>query len=123
MNNDTQQEIWNLHFKTIEGYMAKLAESQVDMNKSLNKLIARDEARFEIDKRVDSDLSELKEFKKNSEDIIKKAGKDQEFMEGLKQKVVYTVIAGAVFGVASYGGVLIYDNAGNKQKTEQVGKQ
>lgn len=122
MSSDNQQEIWNLHFKNIEGYMAKLAESQADMNKSLNRLIARDEARLEYDKRIESDIESLKKFKDDSEDIIKQAGKDQEFMAGLKQKVVYTVIAGAIFGIASYGGILIYDNAGQKQKTEQVSK-
>lgn len=102
--------------------MAKLAESQADMNKSLNRLIARDEARLEYDKRIESDIESLKKFKDDSEDIIKQAGKDQEFMAGLKQKVVYTVIAGAIFGIASYGGILIYDNAGQKQKAEQVSK-
>ena len=122
MSSDNQQDIWNLHFKNIEGYMAKLAESQADMNKSLNRLIARDEARLEYDKRIESDIESLKKFKDDSEDIIKQAGKDQEFMAGLKQKVVYTVIAGAIFGIASYGGILIYDNAGQKQKTEQVSK-
>lgn len=122
MNSDNQQDIWNLHFKNIEGYMAKLAESQADMNKSLNRLIARDEARLEYDKRIESDIESLKKFKDDSEDIIKQAGKDQEFMAGLKQKVIYTVIAGAIFGIASYGGILIYDNAGQKQKAEQVSK-
>lgn len=122
MSSDNQQEIWNLHFKNIEGYMAKLAESQADMNKSLNRLIARDEARLEYDKRIESDIESLKKFKEESEDIIKQAGKDQAFMAGLKQKIVYTVIAGAIFGIASYGGILIYDNAGQKQKTEQVSK-
>jgi len=122
MSSDNQQEIWNLHFRTIEGHMATLADTLAETNKSLNRLIARDEARLEIDKRVESDIESLKKFKEDSEDIIKQAGKDQAFMAGLKQKVVYTVIAGAIFGIASYGGILIYDNAGQKQKTEQVGK-
>lgn len=122
MSSDNQQEIWNLHFRTIEGHMATLADTLAETNKSLNRLIARDEARLEIDKRVDNDIESLKKFKEDSEDIIKQAGKDQVFMAGLKQKVVYTVIAGAIFGIASYGGILIYDNAGQKQKTEQVGK-
>lgn len=122
MSSDNQQELWNLHFRTIEGHMATLADTLAETNKSLNRLIARDEARLEIDKRVDNDIESLKKFKEDSEDIIKQAGKDQVFMAGLKQKVVYTVIAGAIFGIASYGGILIYDNAGQKQKTEQVGK-
>lgn len=122
MSSDNQQEIWNLHFRTIEGHMATLADTLAETNKSLNRLIARDEARLEIDKRVDNDIESLKKFKEDSEDIIKQAGKDQLFMAGLKQKVIYTVIAGAIFGIASYGGILIYDNAGQKQKTEQVGK-
>ena len=127
MSEGKDSFVTELHLRTIEQYMAELAKSQAaqagaltQLTSAVNSLVTRDEVRIEADKRVEGELSELKKFKSDSEDVIKRAKKDQAFKDGLTQKVVYTFIAGVVLGVCSYGGVLIYDNAGSKSNQEQV---
>lgn len=127
--SDNSVNFTEFHLKTIEQYMAELAKSQAsqataltELTSAVNKLVTRDEVRAEADKRTEGILNMLVKYKDESEDIVKRAKKDQDFRDGLNQKIAYTFVAGAIFAVASYGGVLIYDNAGHKTKSEQVGK-
>jgi hypothetical protein len=129
MSDQTNQVVTELHLRTIEQYMAELAKSQAgqagaltELTSAVNRLVTRDEVRAEADKRIEGDLADLKKYKDYSEDIVKRSEKDQKFKDGLMQKVVYTLMASAVVGVLSYGGILIYDNAGSKNKTHQVNK-
>ncbi|ANY29625.1 hypothetical protein BOX08_gp60 [Pseudoalteromonas phage BS5] len=129
MSDQTNQVVTELHLRTIEQYMAELAKSQAgqasaltELTSAVNRLVTRDEVRAEADKRIEGDLADLKKYKDYSEDIVKRSEKDQKFKDGLMQKVVYTLMASAVVGVLSYGGILIYDNAGSKNKTHKVNK-
>ena len=129
MSDQTNQVVTELHLRTIEKYMAELAKSQAgqasaltELTSAANRLVTRDEVRAEDDKRIEGDLADLKKYKDYSEDKVKRSEKDQKFKDGLMQKVVYTLMASAVDGVLSYGGILIYDNAGSKNKTHQVNK-
>tara|TARA_B100001063_G_C16779030_1_gene568965 strand:+ start:20629 stop:21018 length:390 start_codon:yes stop_codon:yes gene_type:complete len=129
MSDQTNQVVTEFHLRTIEQYMAELAKSQAgqasaltELTSAVNRLVTRDEVRAEADKRIEGDLADLKKYKDYSEDIVKRAEKDQKFKDGLMQKVVYTLMASIVVGVLSYGGILIYDNAGSKNKTHQVNK-
>jgi len=116
--------ITELHLRTIEQYMAEQAKSLSELTAAVNRLVARDERRDEIDKRIESEIVELKAFKSMAEPVVVQATKDQAFWSGFKKQLFYGVTTAIIISVLIFSGKLVYDNAGknNQQQTQKVGK-
>lgn len=124
------------HLMTVESFMAEIAKSQAQyalnqaqqteslnlLTKAVNELVISEKVRVEADKQNSEKIDELIKFKKYANPIVDKAKESQSFWAGFTKNTVYVVTAAAIIGIMTFSGKLIYDNAGQKQKTEQVGK-
>ena len=101
-------------------------KEQTRVNQNLADNIGHLETKIELfsekHNATDEKISDLEDFRERAEPIIQKSKERHEFSAGLWQKIVYTVVAGAIFAVCSYAGVLVYDNAGKARQSQAPSK-
>ena len=92
----------------------ELADSIRDLTSKVEKSLDKHEL-------TDKEILSFQEFKERAKPILDRAQKDQEFMDGLKTKIIYTLLATIITGVVVSAGLAIYDNAGkNNQQQMKV---
>lgn len=116
MSNDSNQLLQVLinqgeeNNKTNKELADSIRNLTLKVEKSLNK--------HEL---TDKEILSFQEFKERARPILERAEKDQAFMDGLKTKIIYTLLATIVTGICVGGGLMIYDNAGKNNQYQQNG--
>lgn len=116
MSNDSNQLLQVLIQQGQENNQTnkELADSIRDLTSKVEKSLDKHEL-------TDKEILSFQEFKERAKPIIDRAEKDQEFMDGLKTKIIYTLLATIVTGICVGGGLMIYDNAGKSNQYQQSG--
>lgn len=116
MSNDNSQLLQVLISQGEENNKTnkELADSIRDLTSKVEKSLDKHEL-------TDKEILSFQEFKERAKPILDRAEKDQEFMDGLKTKIIYTLLATIVTGICVGGGLMIYDNAGKNNQHQQSG--